>query len=337
MYKVGLLGATGLVGQSFLALLEHSKVFKVEKLFGRSINKKYKEVVKWSLSTPLPLSFSDILIEDFNKLDNFKNIDLVFSALPADTAKEIENKLRNNGKIVISNSSSYRLDNEVPLIVPEISQNYEALIKIQKEKYNGGFIATNPNCSVIGLSIGMYPVYKYFGLSDINLVTMQALSGAGLNGLSALDTASNLIPYIENEEEKIETEFKKIYDNNKINIKARVNRVSVHHGHSISVFFKTKIKTNINEIIDSYNKINLENNSFYKTINAPIYLIHDDKYSPQPLKHINYGSGFTTHIGRIKQYNDFEFSFNILSHNLIRGAAGGTILIANTLLDKNII
>jgi len=336
MYKVGLLGATGLVGQSFLALLEHSKVFKVEKLFARS-NKKYKEVAKWSLDTPLPAIYADCIIQDFNNIDNYKDLDLIFSALPSSAALEIEKKLRSYGKIIISNSSAYRMDKEVPLIVPEINQNYLNEIKIQKEKYNGGFIATNPNCSVIGLSIGVYPIYKYFGIDSINTVTMQAISGAGLNGLNAIDTVSNLIPYIESEEEKIESEFKKIYNDTFVNIKARVNRVSVLHGHSISVFLKTKIKTNINEIIDSYNKINLENNSFYKAINAPVYLVHDDKYSPQPLKHINYGAGFTTHIGRVKQYNDFEFSLNILSHNLIRGAAGGTVLIANTLLDKNII
>lgn len=234
--KVGILGATGIVGQRILSLLAGHPYLKLTKLFGRNFDNTYKNIVNWKLETGIPQNFKNILVSDINNLKEYENLDLVFSALPADISYEIEAKIRLLGKIVVSNACAFRMDSEVSLAVPEIDINFSEKINLQKKKYNGGFIITNPNCSVLGLSLGVYPIYKNFGIISIEAVTLQAVSGAGINGLGAMDILGNVIPFIKNEEEKIESELKKIYNESNIVVKARVNRVPVLNGHTINVF-----------------------------------------------------------------------------------------------------
>ena len=203
--KVGILGCTGLVGQRLIETLDSHPVFKVSKLFGREEKRGelYFDVVNWACSSRLDTNVASMEICSVDDFPAYEGLNLLFSALPADVALNIEGKLRNAGYGVISNAKSFRLDVEVPLLVPEIDIKGLELIDVQKKKYGGGFIATNPNCSVIGISLALGPIEKALGIKSIQIVTMQAMSGAGLNGLSSKEFMANLVPNILGEEEKI--------------------------------------------------------------------------------------------------------------------------------------
>ena len=205
---VGVLGATGSVGQKFIQLLEGHPYFEVTEVAAseRSAGKLYKDAVNWILSTPIPESIANLTVKDcVPNLD----VKVVFSGMDASVAGEIETEFANKGYTVISNSKNHRFDADVPLLVPEINANHLELLKYQK--YNGGAIVTNPNCSTIGLVLALKPLVDKFGIEAINVVTMQALSGAGYPGVSSLDIIDNVIPFIGGEEGKMEIEPKKIF------------------------------------------------------------------------------------------------------------------------------
>lgn len=335
--NVGIIGATGIVGQRILSLLDEHPYFNLVKLYGRTFNKPFCEIVNWKLESKIPQKFKNILVNDIYNLKTYEGVDLIFSALPADVAYDLEPKLRAMGKIIVSNASAFRLDEEVSLAVPELSIDFAKNISFQKEKYNGGFIITNPNCSVLGLSLGFYPIQKNFGIESIEAVTLQAVSGAGINGVGSMDILGNVIPYIKNEEEKMEAEYKKITNDTNVIVRARVNRVPVLNGHTINVFFKTKKSCTCEELLNAYNSFEPVCGKIHSIKDFSIYNICDALDSPQPLKHAWVGEGFTTSIGRIKQYSEKEFSLVILSNNIIRGAAGGTLLVAEALLENKLI
>ena len=205
--SVGVLGATGSVGQKFIALLSDHPWFEITEIAAseRSAGKKYKDAVNWILTTPIPQKIADMTIKDCVP---DLNCQIAFSGLDSSVAGEIELAFANAGYIVVSNSKNHRMDKDVPLLVPEI--NHEHLEIIKTQKFGKGCIVTNPNCSTIGLVLALKPLHDKFGLEAVNVVTMQALSGAGYPGVSSLDIIDNVIPFISGEEDKVETEPLKI-------------------------------------------------------------------------------------------------------------------------------
>jgi aspartate-semialdehyde dehydrogenase len=341
--KVGILGATGSVGQKFIELLANHPWFEISEVAAseRSSGKKYGEVVNWFLSSQIPRSVSDLTIKDC-----VPNLDckIVFSGLDASIAGEVETSFAKAGYIVVSNSKNHRMDVDVPLLVPEINFDHVELVKTQKNCR--GFIVTNPNCSTIGLVLALKPLQDLFGIEAVNVVTLQALSGAGYPGVASLDIIDNVIPFIGGEEEKMESEPKKIFgklSNGKIDfadivISAQCNRVAVIDGHLACVQVNLKKKTSTDEIIKAWRNFKSEPQKLnlpMAPIN-PIYYFDESKY-PQPKLHRSIDKGMATSVGRLRKDLLFDFKFVILSHNTVRGAAGGAILCAELLKAKGFI
>lgn len=341
--SVAVLGATGSVGQKFIELLTNHPWFEVAEVAAseKSAGKKYKEAVNWFLSSSIPESIAELVVQNCEPGLKSK---LVFSGLDSSVAGDVETALAKCGHIVVSNSKNHRMDKDVPLLIPEVNGNHLELIRSQN--YNGGSIVTNPNCSVIGLVLALKPLLDNFGLEAVNVVTMQALSGAGYPGVSGLDVIDNVIPFIPGEESKIEAEPQKIFGtiNSKaiidlpIKISAQCNRVQVIDGHTECVQVKLSKPAKEREIIDVWNNFRAEPQSLklpFAPIN-PIYYFDNDKY-PQPRIHRNIDKGMAVSVGRLRKDPLFDYKFVILSHNTVRGAAGGAILCAELMKAKGFI
>jgi len=331
---VAILGATGSVGQKFIELLSAHPWFEIDELGAseRSIGKKYKDATKWVMQTPLNNTVANLEVKACTPKLNSK---LVFSALDSSVAGEIETEFAENGYLVISNSKNHRFGKKVPLIIPEV--NHEHLSLIEKGK---GAIITNPNCSTIGLALALKPLADQFGIESINVVTMQAISGGGYPGVPSMDVLDNVIPFIDGEEEKLKKEPLKLFgsiENNEIKnaeiiISAQCNRVSVIDGHLENVQVKFKTKPSKESIVDVWNNFK----SLPQTLNlpsAPIKPIHyfEEDHLPQPRINRNLENGMAVSVGRLRECEIFDFKFVVLSHNTVRGAAGGTLLIAELL------
>lgn len=336
---VGILGATGSVGQRFIELLSNHPWFEVVELAAsdRSANKKYSEATNWIMQTPLPEKFANMIVK---KCEPNLEAKIVFSGLDATVAGEIETSFAEAGYYVISNARNHRFDDDVPLMIPEVNPDHLQLLNIQK--YKGG-IVTNPNCSTIGLALALKPLHDYFGIESVNVVTMQAVSGAGYPGLPSLDIIDNVVPFIGGEEKKMESEPLKILgilNSNKIDladfkISAQCNRVAVIDGHTECVQVKLKSKTTTEEIIKAWKEFKSlpQELDLPSAPKNPIVYFYEEKY-PQPKIHRNIEKGMATSIGRLRECPLFDYKFVILSHNTIRGAAGGTILIAELMKAK---
>ncbi len=341
--QVAILGATGSVGQKFISLLSDHAWFEIAEVAAseRSAGKLYKQAVNWILSTPLPDEVANLEVKECEP--NLKS-KIVFSGLDSGVAGPIEENFAKNGYIVISNSKNHRMDRDVPLLVPEINADHLELIKTQN--YNGGCIVTNPNCSTIGMVISLKPLYDNFGLEEVNVVTMQALSGAGYPGVASLDIIDNIIPYISGEEPKLESEPLKILghfrqnhiQDEEIKISAQCNRVAVIDGHLECVQVKLKKKATKEEIIKIWKDFSAEPQK-YNLPSAPlrpIYYFYEDKY-PQPRIHRDIDKGMAVSIGRLREDKLFDYKFVVLSHNTNRGAAGGAVLCAELMKAKGYI
>lgn len=314
---VAILGATGLVGQKVIALLINHPFFRIKELVASENRqgKFFKEECSWiePLSS-LPEEIGNI------KLTNFYNLQsqFVISCLPANIAQDIEPVLAKEGKIIFSNASPFRLNDNIPLIVPEINCREFNLIDLQLTK---GKIIKNPNCSVIGITLALAPLLELSAIELLNVVTLQSISGAGYLGLSSLDILGNTIPYIKNEEEKIICETKRLL--NKRNefhigsILVQVHRVPVLFGHTISLQICFKNKVTFSEVIEQYKSWN----KTYKNL----FVFHNEKGRPQANKDLNHRD-MRVHIGHCKLgETEFQLSLVILINNLVRGAAGAII------------
>jgi len=349
--SVAILGATGSVGQKFIELLTNHPWFQIAEVAAseRSAGKLYKDAVNWILSSPLTSEVASLTVKECEPtttsgLPNIKS-KIVFSGLDSSVAGGIEEAFAKKGYIVVSNSKNHRMDKDVPLLVPEINADHLELIKTQKQ-YNGGCIVTNPNCSTIGMVLALKPLYDKFGLEAVNVVTMQALSGAGYPGVASLDIIDNVIPFISGEEPKLETEPLKILgklagdhiENTSIKISAQCNRVAVADGHLECVQVKLKNRATKEQIIEAWKNFSAEPQK-YNLPTAPIhplYYFDEDKY-PQPRIHRNIDKGMATSIGRLREDPLFDYKFVILSHNTNRGAAGGALLCAELMKAKGLI
>jgi aspartate-semialdehyde dehydrogenase len=340
---IGILGATGVVGQRFIQMLEHHPWFEVAWLAAsdRSEGKPYAEAARWRLKTPIPAAVAKMQVSPATP-DGAPKI--IFAALDASIAAEMEPRFADAGCAVVSNSSALRMQEDVPLVIPEVNSDHIKLIDIQSwRKKSGGYVVTNPNCSAIGLVIALDPLHEHFGLDTVMAVTMQAVSGAGYPGVASLDILGNVIPYIRNEEEKMEEETRKLLG--KLNgskvipgpfaMSAQCNRVAVEDGHTESVSVRLKKKAKAEEIIEIWNSYRSEPQEL-KLPSAPerpiVYLEAADR--PQPRFDVDMGAGMTTAVGRLRPCGVLDWKFTVLSHNTIRGAAGAAVLNAELLKVK---
>jgi aspartate-semialdehyde dehydrogenase len=337
--RVGILGCTGLVGQRLIEQLSAHPNFKIERLFGRPERKGevYYDIVNWSCETSLPKQIAEMAITSIEDEKTFSEIDIFLSALPASAAEQIESNLRSKGKVVVSNAKSHRMDSDVPLLIPEINVTALALVTEQKKKYSGGFIATNPNCSSIGISLALAPIEKALGIEKLHIATLQARSGAGIKGLTSTEMTANVIPNIDGEEAKIKQEIPKIFGRT-IPIKVRVNRVPVADGHTFNIWVTTKKKATVGELKELWKNFKPECGPLYSISKvSSIYNIYDDEFMPQPKQDAWFLNGMGTSIGRVEAISDNEFCLTAVSNNIVRGAAGGTLLIAEALLERGMI
>ncbi len=338
---VGILGATGSVGQKFVELLQDHPWFEISALAAseRSAGKRYADSVPWIQQTPLASNIANMQIRN---CEPDLPCRIVFSGLDSSVAGELEITFADAGYYVLSNSRNHRMDPDVPLLVSEINSDHLQLLERQTYK---GAILTNPNCSATGLVLALKPLLDCFGLEAVHVVTMQALSGAGFPGVSSLSILDNVIPFISGEEKKVEIEPLKIlgrYKNGSIRnldlkISAQCNRVSVFDGHTECVSVKLSRTISEQEIIREWNDFSGEPQEL-KLPSAPERPIHylPEKDSPQPRLHRNVEKGMAVTIGRLRPCSLFDYKFVLLSHNTIRGAAGGAILNAELIVKKRI-
>lgn len=340
--RVGILGATGAVGQKFIELLDGHPWFEITALAAseRSAGKPYRVAANWVADVPLSDSIGNMEVRACTPdLD----VDLVFSGLDASVAGDIEQQFAESGIPVVSNARNHRMRDDVPLLVPEVNADHLSLIERQSTFPNGGFIVTNPNCSTVGLVCALKPLHEAFGIKRLMVTTMQALSGAGYPGVPSLDALGNVIPYIGGEEEKIATESLKLlgtFDGEMVRpadfrVSAQCNRVPVVDGHTecISVEFDTKASADeVREAMQSFE-------SPLAGLGLPssperLLQVFDEPAYPQPKRHALLGGGQTVSIGRIRPCEVFDVKFVALVHNTIRGAAGVAILNAELLVKR---
>jgi len=340
---VGILGATGIVGQRFIQMLERHPWFEVAWLAAsdRSEGRPYAEAARWRLKTAVPANVAKMTVAPAKPAGAPK---IIFAALDAAIAREMEPQFADAGCAVVSNSSALRMQSDVPLVIPEVNGDHIQLIETQpSRRKSGGFVVTNPNCSAIGLVLALAPLHCRFTLETVMAVTMQAVSGAGYPGVPSLDILGNVVPYIANEEEKMEEETQKLLgtlngarvDPAPFAMSAQCNRVAVEDGHTESVAIRLKQKAQPEEIIAAWNNFRAEPQQL-RLPSAPaqpvVYMTATDR--PQPRFDVDLGAGMTTAVGRLRRCNVLDWKFTVLSHNTIRGAAGAALLNAELLKAK---
>jgi len=340
---IGILGATGVVGQRFIQMLENHPWFEVAWLAAsdRSEGKIYSEAARWRLKTAIPSRVASMQVSPATPEGAPK---VIFAALDSSIAAELEPRFADAGCAVVSNSSALRMQKDVPLVIPEVNGGHIKLIDIQGwRKKSGGYVVTNPNCSAIGLVLALAPLHQRFGLDTVMAVTMQAVSGAGYPGVASLDILGNVIPFIKNEEEKMEEETHKLLGTmngakivpGKFGMSAQCNRVAVEDGHTESVSIRLKTKATADEMIAAWNDYRAEPQQL-KLPSAPekpvVYVEASDR--PQPRFDVDMGAGMTTVVGRLRPCSVLDWKFTVLSHNTIRGAAGAAVLNAELLKAK---
>ena len=339
--KIGILGATGMVGQRFIQLLENHPWFEVAWLAAsdKSSGKRYGDAVKWKLDTQLPEHIAAMQVSPATPEGAPK---VIFAALDADIARELEPKFAEAGCAVISNSSAFRMQADVPLVIPEVNAEHLRLIENQSwRKQSGGYIVTNPNCSAIGLVLALKPLQERFGIESIFVSTMQAVSGAGYPGVASLDIMGNVVPFIKNEEEKMQEETLKllgVLQANRVEpldarMSAHCNRVAVEDGHTESVSIQLRRKASRDEVLAAWREFAPLAGQALPTAPAqPVeFVTAEDR--PQPRLDRMRGAGMTATVGRLRPCGLLDWKFTVLSHNTIRGAAGAALLNAELLVS----
>lgn len=331
---VAILGATGTVGQQFVSLLTDHPWFEINALMGseRTAGKPYGEVVHWLQQNALDPSIAKMKVLPAEPVSSCS---LVFSALDSSVAGPIEIAFAESGYIVVSNAASHRMDPKVPLLIPDVNPDHADLIKSQSWP---GKIITNPNCTATGLTLALKPLFDRFGLKAVHAVTFQAISGAGYPGVSAIDILDNIIPHISGEEEKVETEPQKILGDNSFAISAQCNRVPLTDGHLECVCVSLKERASPEELIDAWNNYRgiAQEWRLPSAPHQPIYY-SNDRYFPQPKLQRHLEKGMAVAVGQLRESRHFDYQFTLLSHNTIRGGAGGAILNAELLVKKGYI
>ena len=343
-WKAGVLGATGVVGQRLVQMLGNHPWFDLTEVAAseRSSGKTYAEAVRWHLDAPIPESARNLVVKG---LDPSLDCDFVLSALDSSVAGPAEEDFARAGYPVVSNSRNHRMDADVPLLIPEVNAAHLDAIPLQQKNrgYDTGFIVTNPNCSTAGLVLVLKPLADAFGLEKIFVVTLQAISGAGYPGVASLDIQGNVVPFISGEEEKMETEPQKLlgkWDGSRfveagLGISAHCNRVPVENGHleSVSMSLK-KVATlaEVHEVLRDF-AVSEELAALPTAVKNPIVVL-DEENRPQPRRDVNAGNGMAAAVGRIRECPLLDVKLTLLSHNLLRGAAGAALLNAELLAAR---
>ncbi len=344
-WRVGILGATGAVGQQMIQLLAEHPWFTIAELGAseRSAGKPYRTAVHWNLNGSFPSSVGNLVVKAAAPpLD----CDFVLSALDSGVAGPIEEEFARAGYPVISNSKNHRMAEDVPLVIPEINADHLDLIATQRSRrgFTSGYLVTNPNCSTVGLAMALAPLDRAFGIAEVFVVTMQAISGAGYPGVASLDILDNVIPHIGGEEEKVQTEPRKILGRladgavtfSEMKVSAHCNRVHVLDGHTQSVSVRLRRKASIAEVRNALSSFTGEPQKL-RLPSAPEHpiVVTEDPDRPQPRRDRDAGRGMSVVVGRIRPDEIMDFKFTLLVHNTIRGAAGAAILNAELLAQRS--
>ncbi len=344
--KVAVLGATGMVGQRFISLLSDHPFFKITDLAAseRSAGKRYGDVANWYLEEEMPGEVRDVVVKEIAP----KSVDaeIVFSALPSAVAKDVEPAFAKDGFTVASNASAYRDVADVPLLIPEINPDHLALLEVQRRNRNwDGAIITNPNCTTMVLALSLKPIFDSFGIKNVFVVSMQALSGAGYRGVPGMSIIDNVIPFIEGEEEKVEFESLKILGNFEgdiikeadFRISASCNRVFTSDGHLESVFIDLGKSADEEDVKGACKKFKgVPQELGLPTAPENPIIVRDESDRPQPRFDRMAGGGMSITVGRVRKDRIFDIKYSVLGHNTIRGAAGASILNAELFVGKKL-
>lgn len=335
---VAVLGATGTVGQKFVRLLEGHPMFRVAELVAseRSAGKRYANVVAWKQETPIP---SDIATMVVKGIDASLTSRILFSGLDSSVAGDAETKYARAGHTVISNASNHRMDSDVPLVIPEVNADHLELVKRQS---GPGAIITNSNCSSMFLTIALAPIDRAFSVTRVQVTTMQAISGAGYPGVASMDILGNVVPYIKNEEEKLEEEVAKMLGTLGTDgvepapfvVSAQCNRVPVFDGHTEAVSFATDARASVADIrrvMEEFSGMPQERN-LPSAPQHPI-IVMDEPDRPQPARDVWVARGMATIVGRLRPCKVLDHKMIVLGHNTVRGAAGAAILNAEAYVE----
>ncbi|MFN3596314.1 MAG: aspartate-semialdehyde dehydrogenase [Rubricoccaceae bacterium] len=335
--RAGILGATGAVGQTFVRLLAQHPSFTISALAAseRSAGKPYREAVAWTADTPLPEAVADMVVQPAAPP---LACDVVFSGLDAAVAGDVEAAFARAGYPVVSNARNHRLDPAVPLLIPEVNPDHTALI--DRQAWGEGYVVTNPNCSTVGLVMALKPLEDAFGVEAVHVVTLQALSGAGYPGVPALDAVANVVPFIAGEEEKMAAETRKILGRLEaggvaeadVTVSAQCTRVPVIDGHTEAASVRLRTRASAEDVAEALRawRSPLAGLGLPTAPEAPLVVMDDPRY-PQPRRHAGLGGGMTVSVGRVQACPVLGVKFVVLSHNTVRGAAGGALLNAELL------
>jgi aspartate-semialdehyde dehydrogenase len=343
---VGILGATGTVGQRFVELLEGHPWFEIAALTAsdRSEGKPYGEAARWRLASELPDRVAGLTVRG-------SSADLpcriVFSALDAGTAREVEPACARQGLVVFSNASAFRMDEDVPLLIPEINGDSLALVDLQRRRRGWpGALVTNANCSTIALALALYPLDLAFGLTKVFVSTMQAVSGAGYPGVPALDILGNVVPDIPEEDAKIERETRKIlgrFENGAVRnaefvVSAMTHRVPVEDGHLEAVSVAFARRASAADVVRAWREFQgPEDVRRLPTSPAKPVVYREAPQRPQPRRDAGVENGMATVVGTLKPCAVLDWKFNALGHNTIRGAAGASVQNAEYAVAKGLL
>jgi len=343
-FKAGVLGATGLVGQRLVSLLAAHPWFELSEVAAseRSATKRYADAVRWHLDAPIPDVARDLTVKT---LAPSLDCDFVFSALDSSVAGPAEEEFARAGYPVVSNSKNHRMDADVPLLIPEVNAAHLDAIPVQQKNrgYGSGFIVTNPNCSTAGLVLVLKPLADVFGLEKVFVVTMQAISGAGYPGVASMDIQANVVPFISGEEEKMESEPQKLlgkWDGKRfvdagLGLSAHCNRVPVVEGHLECVSLSLKKVASLSEVREALSNFEVDAAlaALPSAIRHPVVVLNDEA-RPQPRRDVNTGNGMAAVVGRVRACPILDVKLTLLSHNLVRGAAGAALLNAELLAAR---
>lgn len=339
MVNVGILGATGMVGQRFIELLGDHPQFEITALTAskRSAGKRYEDAVTWYQETRIPELARDITLVDTDP-NEVKDVEIVFSALPANIAAKVEPEFAAAGMKVASNASAMRMEPDVPLVIPEVNPEHLELVETQQKNRGwDGFIVTNPNCSTIALVMTLKPLYDRYDIDKVYVSTMQAVSGAGYNGVPSMAIVDNLVPFIGEEEEKMEEETPVLlgdFDGETVTpasfgISASCHRVAVLDGHTEAVFIQMAEDFAVEDVKESFRGFSglPQKLDLYSAPAEPL-IVREEENRPQPRMDRNAERGMAVSVGRIRKDDVFDRSLKyiLVGHNTIRGAAGASIL-----------
>ncbi|MCL7414797.1 MAG: aspartate-semialdehyde dehydrogenase [ANME-2 cluster archaeon] len=335
--KVGVLGATGAVGQRFVEALAEHPWFEISALAasGRSAGRKYRDAANWRLESQMPEAAADVEVVpvDAKSID----ADLVFSALPSDYAETVESGFAKAGCVVASNAGAFRTEPDVPLMIPEVNPEHLGLIDVQRDNRGwDGCIVTNPNCTTIMFTLTLKPLMQ-FGLEKVTIASMQAISGAGYDGIPSMAILENVVPYIGGEEEKVESEPLKLlgeFDGSEVipaefNVSASCHRVPVMDGHLEALWVGMRDDPTPEQVRQAFLDFDPGLSELPTEPEHPI-IVRDEPDRPQPRLDRNAGNGMSVSVGRIRE----GIRYIVMGHNTIRGAAGASVLNAELMYKK---